>query len=318
MTNKQKYYIFCETEENIPIFSQAWWLDAVCGTNWDVVLVENHGDIIASMPYHMKKKTGFNIITMPKLTQNMGPYIKYLDNQKYEKRLAFEKKVMFQLIDNLPKFDKFSQNFHYNITNWQPFYWKGFQQTTRYTYVISNTDSLDTIVSAFSKKNKQLFIKGNNEIRILNNLSMKEFYDICKLTWNRQDIQISYSYDLVESIFKVCKEKKCGQPYFAVDEKNNIHAVSFIISDNNTMYSIFGGGDHTLMKSGAKNIILFHCLKLAVEQGLNFDFEGSMIENIADYYRAFGAIQKPYSHITKTSSKILQIKNAFSEVLLNE
>ncbi|SVD38205.1 uncharacterized protein METZ01_LOCUS391059, partial [marine metagenome] len=153
MTNKQKYYIFCETEENIPIFSQAWWLDAVCGTNWDVVLVENHGDIIASMPYHMKKKTGFNIITMPKLTQNMGPYIKYLDNQKYEKRLAFEKKVMFQLIDSLPKFDKFSQNFNYNITNWQPFYWKGFQQTTRYTYVISNTDSLDTIVSAFSKKN---------------------------------------------------------------------------------------------------------------------------------------------------------------------
>ena len=72
MTNKQKYYIFCENENDIPIFSQAWWLDAVCGSAWDVVLVENHGDIIASMPYHMKKKIGFNIITMPKLTQNMG------------------------------------------------------------------------------------------------------------------------------------------------------------------------------------------------------------------------------------------------------
>ena len=122
MTNKQKYYTFCEIEKNIPIFSQAWWLDVVCGSDWDVALVENHGEIISSMPYHIKKKASFKIITMPKLTQNMGPYIKYPDNQKYEKKLAFEKQVMTKLIDKLPVFDRFSQNFNYNITNWQPFY----------------------------------------------------------------------------------------------------------------------------------------------------------------------------------------------------
>lgn len=41
---------------------------------------------------------------------------------------------MNYFIDNLPKFDYFNMNFHYSITNWLPFYWRGFKQTTRYTY----------------------------------------------------------------------------------------------------------------------------------------------------------------------------------------
>ena len=72
------------------------------------------------------------------------------------------------------------------------------------------------------------------------------------------------------------------------------------------------------MKSGAKNIIIFNCIKLAVEQRLKFDFEGSMVKNIEQFYRAFGAEQKPYFHITKTSSSLLRIKDAFKEVLLSK
>lgn len=77
-TNKQKYREFCKIEINIPIFSQDWWLDAVCGeNNWDVAIVERGGEIWATMPYYVKKKWGFTIITMPPLTQKLGPYIKY-------------------------------------------------------------------------------------------------------------------------------------------------------------------------------------------------------------------------------------------------
>ena len=47
MTNKEKYYTFCDIEKTIPIFSQAWWLDAVCGDDWDVCLVEKGNEIYA-------------------------------------------------------------------------------------------------------------------------------------------------------------------------------------------------------------------------------------------------------------------------------
>ena len=58
MTNKEKYADFCEVEKTIPIFSQSWWLDAVCGNAWDVCLVEKGGEIYASMPYQIKTRYG--------------------------------------------------------------------------------------------------------------------------------------------------------------------------------------------------------------------------------------------------------------------
>ena len=62
MDNKQKYRLLCEQEKTIPVFNQAWWLDAVCGeANWDICLVEKGGQIFASMPYYMKHKYGFNL-----------------------------------------------------------------------------------------------------------------------------------------------------------------------------------------------------------------------------------------------------------------
>ncbi|MCK5345518.1 MAG: methicillin resistance protein, partial [Candidatus Heimdallarchaeota archaeon] len=77
VSTKQKYSAHCKTEPTIPIFSQNWWLDAVCGKeNWGVVLVEKGGVVIASMPYYMIRRYGMRIITMPKLTQTMGPWIK--------------------------------------------------------------------------------------------------------------------------------------------------------------------------------------------------------------------------------------------------
>ena len=66
MNNKEKYKDFCKKEKNITIFSQYWWLDAVCGKDgWDVVLAEKGGNIYASMPYMLYKKHGLTFSTMP-------------------------------------------------------------------------------------------------------------------------------------------------------------------------------------------------------------------------------------------------------------
>ncbi|MGJ0302835.1 hypothetical protein NG774_05830 [Aliarcobacter cryaerophilus] len=63
------------------------------------------------------------------------------------------------------------------------------------------------------------------------------------------------------------------------------------------------------------NAIQFESIKYALESGRRFDFEGSMIESIEKYFRSFGAIQKPYFHITKTNSKILKLKKVIKEIL---
>jgi len=46
-----------------------------------------------------------------------------------------------------------------------------------------------------------------------------------------------------------------------------------------------------------------------------FDFEGSMIEGIENSFRQFGAIQKPYFAISKTTSRFLKIGQALEIII---
>ena len=126
VTNKDKYRLLCQTEINIPIFSQAWWLDIVCGEkHWDVSLVEANDKILASMPYYQPRS---NLIIMPSYTQTMGPWqITESTNSKYTTLLSKRQAFYKQLIEQLPRFDFFLQNFSYLVTDWLPFYWEGFR-----------------------------------------------------------------------------------------------------------------------------------------------------------------------------------------------
>ena len=67
---KEQYHLLCKTENSIPIFSQDWWLDIVCGKEkWEVLLIKEKGCIKAALPLYIPCR---GIISMPPLTQTMG------------------------------------------------------------------------------------------------------------------------------------------------------------------------------------------------------------------------------------------------------
>lgn len=308
MTNKEQYEEFCKVEKNIPIFSQDWWLDAVCGSdNWNVALVEKGGHIMASMPYFFKKKAIFEIITMPRLTQTMGAYIKYPNGQKYYKRLSFEKEMINILLKQLPEYDYFLQNFHYSFTNWQPFYWLGFKQTTVYTYVIENM-SLELLEKEFETDTRRRRKKANElGITVVESKDINSFYELNKLTYDRQNIVIPYSFELVDNLYQKCLENDSVKLYFAV-EGEKVIASAFFVYDKNSVYYLMGGINPNFKDMGGMDAVLYEAIKFAIESNRIFDFEGSMVESIEKYFRTFGAKQKPMMQISKTNSKLLKIR----------
>ena len=104
MSNKEKYTQFCAEHANIPIFSQPWWLDAVCPDSWDVILIERNDSIIASFPYFfhvIKAAKGilkFSNVGMPPLTQKLGPYIIY-NNITENKKIKYEHEIYNEIIN---------------------------------------------------------------------------------------------------------------------------------------------------------------------------------------------------------------------------
>lgn len=309
MTNREKYRLFCKTEEDIPIFSKDWFLDSVCGVdNWDVALVEKGDDVVASLPFYKKKKaTIFTIITMPKHTQTMGVYIKYpKQEQKYEKKLSYEKEVMTNLIEQLPKVDYFDQSFHYSITNWLPFYWKGYKQTTKYTYVIENLSDTESVFKNFDNAKRRHIKRAEKIVEVKFDLPAKEFYEHHKMTLEKQGDKIVYSFEHFNNIYKSAYRHNAGKSIYAIDTEGNIHAAFFVIWDKNSAYYLISTIDPSFRSAGATSLLMKKIIEFLSTKTEKFDFEGSMIEPVEKSFRQFGAKQKPYFNITKIDSKILK------------
>ncbi len=296
--NKKKYQHICDTNY-IPIFSQPWWLDCAAGPeNWSVALVERGTNILAAMPYSQKSSLAFRIYKMPELTPWHHIFIDYPAEQKETRRLAFEKEMLQNLLGQLPERRRFQQKYSYNLTNWLPFYWQGFHQTTRYSYVLDLKNPKD-LFNNFRSNIRREIRKAEKRLSVIQNDDVAEFFRLNQMTFQRQRSQPSYSFELLQNLDRDCKNRQCRKIWFAVDDKGQKHAALYIVWDQLSAYYLMGGADPALRNSGASSLLMWNAIKSASLQQEKFDFEGSMIEPIERFFRSFGARQMPYFSITK-------------------
>ncbi|MGB5156414.1 GNAT family N-acetyltransferase [Desulfobacterium sp. N47] len=302
------------------IFQKPWWLDAVAPGQWSAVEVKHGDEIVARFPYVMKNRFGNVMLTQPPLTQTLGPWLRP-SKAKYAKMLAEEKDLMTELINQLPLFDYFSQNFHYSITNWLPFYWKEFSQTTRYTYVIEELTDLDVVFSNFSHSKRKNIKKSERIINIVFDIDPKTFYENHKMTLQKQNSSISYSFELFKRIFESGYANNSACTIGAFDRDGNLHAALFVIWDENSAYDLISTIDPDFRNSGAASLLIREAIKFVSAKTKKFDFEGSMIEGVENSFRQFGAVRKAYFNISKINSRLLKASQAFrlfKEVLFNK
>ncbi|WP_346355414.1 GNAT family N-acetyltransferase [Azotosporobacter soli] len=301
---KDKYRMLCEKNPSIPIFSQSWWLDAVCGMEgWEVLLVEKGGEVVASWPYNVRKKYGMQWVYMPTLTQTLGIWLKYPDGQKYAKRLPYEKELIDELINRFPSVDFFWQQFHYSITNWLPFYWRGYKQTTKYTYVIDDLSDLEAVFANFEHAKRKNIKRAESLVSVKFDLGADAFYENHKMTLAKQGETISYSREVFERMYQACYQNNAGKTIYAVDADNHLHAALFIIWDSNSAYNLISTIDSEYRNSGAASLLVREAIRFVSDKTAKFDFEGSMIEGVENSFRQFGAVQRPYFAISKNSRR---------------
>jgi len=300
LTEKDKYRLLCISEKSIPVFCRDWWLDIVAGDeNWDVALSEKKGKIAGALPYAFKKKLGFLLLEMPSLTQHLGIWLNYPPGQKYTSRLGYEKDIMTDLINNLPKFDVFNQNFHYSVTNWLPFYWRNFNQNTKYTYIFDSLEDLDSIFNNFKDSIRRQIRKAEKIVTVEESDNIEEFYHLNKMVFLRQNITATYNFDLIKKINKACIERNCRKMFFARDDNGQIHAAIYVIWDESCTYYLMGGSNPNLRSSGAMSLLIWEAIQFAAGVSSTFDFEGSILEPVERFFRSFGATQKAYHTISK-------------------
>lgn len=285
------------------IFHQDWWLNAVAPNSWGEVVINRGGQVHARLPYVIRRKYGLNLIVMPPLTPFLGPWMRPHEG-KYASKISDEKQLMNELIEQIPHFDLFQQNFHHSITNWQPFYWKNFQQTTRYTYCIPDLSDLNKVWESFRESTRREIRKARSRfnLKVRTDLPVDVFIDLHIQTFDRQERNLPYPISLVRRLDAACLEHNVRRIFIAEDEQGQRHAGVYIVWDEYSAYYLMGGGHPSLRTSGATSLCMWEAIQFASTVTKSFDFEGSMIEPIERFFRSFGAHQTPYFQITKYNS----------------
>ncbi|MEM1321993.1 MAG: GNAT family N-acetyltransferase [Bacteroidota bacterium] len=308
MSHKANYITFSKKEPELPIFHQPWYLDALCGEDgWKLALVYRNQKIVASLPYMVRQKGPFRYITMPLLCRMLGPYLTAeFRTQRQEVKLYKE------LIERLPKVDYFEQSFHYGVSNWMPFYWQGYRQTTSYSYVLEPLDDLEKIYQGLDTDYRNNKIpKAQKQLRVVHDRPLEAFYEVHERSFRRQGISCPFSFEYLKRLDEALAKRQARQLFFAIDEQERIHSVAYVIWDQRAAYYLLAGDDPELRSSGGGILIAWEAIRYTCEvlQLPTFDFLGSMIQPIERVRRQFGARQQSYFKVRRYHSKLFQLFN---------
>ena len=284
------------------VFQQPWWLDAAAPGMWDAVEVQENGALVARLPYVLKRRQSLSALTMPPLTQWLGPWLHaYGSGQKA--RLAREKELIGRLIDGLPAHDFYRQSLHPSLTNWQPFYWRGYRQTTLYTYIIEDLSDLDRVFAGFESRKRRDIKRAAKSLRVKWDLPPDDFYDHLTTTLSRRGDTPVYPRELFLRVHGACLAREQGRIIHVEDGSGEIHAASFLVWDETSAYLLVTSFDPKWRDNGSGSLVIWEAIKACAEVTQQFNLEGSMIEGVERSYRAFGGRHVPYLFVTNASRR---------------
>lgn len=311
----------------MPLFQQFWWMEAVCaGKQWDVALAKDGDTILGAIPYHLVCRLGFTFVLQPQLTQFLGPVYfdglsapckenntrpqNAVDTLSDSHRLDFEKQVATELISQLEAIKPSAILIHTSpqITNWLPFYWQGYRQTTRYTYRIPDISNLDAVFAAFDKEKRQRkIIKTEKQTTVRFDMSPSDFAAFHNSYWLSKGSKDLLSEEFIVRVCTAALSRGQGVIGSLHDENGKLLSARFVAFDNHSAYALMSASDSQLHRSGHSETLMWALIKHLSGKTQAFDFEGSMDEGIEYFYRSFGAVQTPYFVLSKYRSSLVEL-----------
>lgn len=284
------------------IWDYSWWLDAITNSDFKICALFDDDNLIVaglSLPFFSTHS-----ICQPPLTQSLGVLYEDMskrNNMRLQKRLTNQKEYSNQIIDFVLKdIKRFSINFNYNYDYWLPLYWKGFKQSTRYTYMIDYSNYiLDEEFKRFSKGHKWVLnkVEKKSDLKVVKVDNVEEYLVESDKTYQRQRVKKPYSNEMVRRLHREVTSRNMGTILKIIDSENQTHAIAFYLHNNKEVYYWLGASDEKLRDSGGHTYLTWYAIRYFADKVRFFNFGGSMIEYVERNFRNFSATPRQYFHI---------------------
>jgi hypothetical protein len=272
---------------------------------------DGSGAVVGALPWFQKRRWGLGVVQQPPFTTYAGPVLRYPEepNFKLQSRYSFEKKVYSALIQQLPPVAFFVQNFRPEASNWLPFYWENFKQTTRYTYVFDHIENMEVITAGMKNTLRSDLKKATQScVWQQENDAWELVFALYNKSLSRKNTIRPYDFDTFQRLHKALAARGQMVCFIARDRHTGApHAGLYAVFDEQQASVLLTGVDPVYKYSCAIYGLFVEVIRWGGERKLTLDFEGSMQAEIEHTFRAFGARQQPYFQIWKARNRFLEL-----------
>lgn len=268
------------------VFEQPWWLDIVAPGQWGEAVVMEGETVAARLPYVLQKGR----ITLPPLTQTLGPWMKpeYRQLQPGNTQLSKQKELIAALLGQLPRHKSFHVTFDSANEYILPYRWLGYRYEPEFSYRLTDLCDTDALYAALNKTAKKNIKAARNKTTLVEQPTAKMLMDLLDKTFGAQGRKWPHDRDLTRRIIEKSVENGRGKLIVARDPEGNLHSGAFLLYDEKVCYYLLGGSDSAFRSSGAQSLVLWESIRFASTVSKTFDFEGSNVEGIENFFRQFG------------------------------
>ncbi len=281
---------------------QAWWWEkSTVDKEWDAIVIEEGGRVLAAMPYQLVRRFCLRFILMPVHTQYHYIYVNPEASDDIYQRLA-KRIAELRYKEHISWI--YLQGF-YNAAFLAEIRRHGFAIRERITYRIDKIPMPNALPDFFST-NKRRQLKKAKDMQLVD-LSVDDFYAFHANCMCAQGKKIDYSKKWAEAVIPEVLAHKQGRLIAAQDIEGTLLAAMFLAWDTEFGYFLLPCYKPETKNRGAVAWLTAQALEITRNKGLRFDFEGSMTPSIASSYQQFGGQPVVYHSIEKFNNPLLRI-----------
>ena len=278
------------------VFCYSWWLQTVTDDDF-AILVAKEEKILAAgfiLPFWYGGR-----VDEPYLTRSLGVLYPDLSRLSRIKQANRKRKYLNALLDRVPLERVAQFCTHRTFSDWTPFRWKGFKQTTRYTYTLNfRKHSLNGIYENIHKDHKSTFRKAyRNRIEVELSDDIEMLHRLNCLTFERQSLSFPYSIDSLKKLDLALKSKNKRAMFKAIDHRQRVHAMFYVAFHRRCAFALLSASDPDLRRLGGHTLIVWNAIRYFYGKTELFDFCGSDLIRIEQHIARFGGKQERYFHI---------------------
>ncbi|MDO9260847.1 MAG: hypothetical protein Q7U08_02770 [Flavobacteriaceae bacterium] len=275
----EKYDACIEKSINSRIYAFSWYLDIVAD-HWDALVLN---DYEAVMPLPWRSKYFIKYVYPPAWTQQLGVFS--------SKEISED--LIGDFINAIPK--KFKKiTIQLNAGNKII----GKNISEKVNYILPLDKPYEELFKGFRKDRKERIKK--NEICLIaeDNLAIQLLLAMFKNLYSNKFLIRKDDSNKLELLADQLNKKKLVSIKVIYNHEKQLIAGAVFLTFNNRIYYLFSAQNEEGKASNSLSIILNKVIKENSNTTKILDFEGSIIPNIADFFKSFGAEKEVYSLIT--------------------